>query len=196
MPDPWHARDPFAGQPVPRRDQRGSKAGARRPRPHRRPGHHAGDHRCGGGVGARTPGAMAVGAPEMAVALTSPRLRGEVGICALFAQIPGEGAAPQALSCKFELAERPPHPDPLPASGEREQRRRPCSAHTLAPANRLFLTMAWMPQLPSTTWVTPKSTAMDISEIASSSLNPLVVIRNARILRNASLRARSIEDFS
>jgi len=27
--------------------------------------------------------------------LTSPRLRGEVGICALFAQIPGEGASPR-----------------------------------------------------------------------------------------------------
>ena len=25
--------------------------------------------------------------------------------------------------------------------------------------------MAWMPQLPSTTWVTPKFTAMDISEM-------------------------------
>src|SRR6516225_3697672 len=28
-------------------------------------------------------------------ALTSPRLRGEVGICALVAQIPGEGASPR-----------------------------------------------------------------------------------------------------
>jgi hypothetical protein len=83
--------------------------------------------------------------------LTSPRLPsgrlrpsstgyGEVGICALFAQIPGEGASPQAqtgrkgsrLSHKFRLAEVPPHPDPLHspsktgvnalmASGEREQ---------------------------------------------------------------------------
>ena len=55
--------------------------------------------------------------------------------------------------------------------------------------------MAWMPQLPSTTWVTPKSTATEISEIASSSDSPLVVIRKARILRNASLSARSMEDF-
>src|SRR5262249_59009712 len=55
--------------------------------------------------------------------------------------------------------------------------------------------MAWMPQLPSTTWVTPKSTPMDMSEIASSSVNPLVVIGKLRILRNASRRARSIEDF-
>src|SRR5215831_16529091 len=66
--------------------------------------------------------------------------------------------------------------------------------HTVAPANRLFLTIAWIPQLPSTTWVTPKSTATELSEIASSSLNPLVVIRNVRTLRKASLRARSIED--
>jgi len=55
------------------------------------------------------------------VALTSPRLRGEVGICALVVQIPGEGASPQALSGEAALAEKPPHPDPLPASGEREQ---------------------------------------------------------------------------
>jgi cobaltochelatase CobN len=63
------------------------------------------------------------GKGRSAAAFTSPRLRGEVGICAL-AQIPGEGASPQALSGKFELGESPPHPDPLPASGEREQRRR------------------------------------------------------------------------
>ena len=37
----------------------------------------------------------------------------------------------------------------------------------------LFLMTACTPQLPSTTWVTPKSTATDISEIASSSLKPL-----------------------
>jgi hypothetical protein len=65
--------------------------------------------------------------------LTSPRKRGEVGICALFAQIPGEGVSPQAQtgrkgskpSHKFRLAEMPPQPDPLPASGEREQRPAP-----------------------------------------------------------------------
>src|SRR5712692_8908103 len=36
--------------------------------------------------------------------------------------------------------------------------------------------MAWTPQLPSTTCVTPKSTATDISEIASSSLREIVGI--------------------
>src|SRR6202030_2916458 len=30
---------------------------------------------------------------------TSPRLRGEVRICALFAQIPGEGASPRVCAC-------------------------------------------------------------------------------------------------
>ncbi len=44
---------------------------------------------------------------------TSPRLRGEVGP----RSGPGEGDPPQAQS-----AEGPPHPDPLPASGEREQK--------------------------------------------------------------------------
>jgi DNA helicase II / ATP-dependent DNA helicase PcrA len=45
--------------------------------------------------------------------LTSPRLRGEVGA----QSAPGEGLSPPA-----ELAERAPHPDPLPASGgEREK---------------------------------------------------------------------------
>ncbi|MGJ5181608.1 ATP-dependent helicase [Bradyrhizobium oligotrophicum] len=43
---------------------------------------------------------------------TSPRLRGEVGL----RSNPGEGDSPTA-----ELAESPPHPDPLPASGEREK---------------------------------------------------------------------------
>ena len=37
--------------------------------------------------------------------------------------------------------------------------------------------VAWTPQFPSTTWVTPKSTATDIRDIASSSLSPCVVIR-------------------
>jgi len=36
------------------------------------------------------------------------------------------------------------------------------------------LNTAWTPQLPSTTCVTPKSTAAEISAIASSSLKPLV----------------------
>jgi peptide/nickel transport system ATP-binding protein len=42
---------------------------------------------------------------------TSPRLRGEVGL----RSNPGEGDSPHTL-----LAESPPHPDPLPAGGERE----------------------------------------------------------------------------
>jgi DNA helicase II / ATP-dependent DNA helicase PcrA len=44
---------------------------------------------------------------------TSPRARGEVDT----RSVAGEGAFPLP-----ERAERPPHPDPLPASGEREQR--------------------------------------------------------------------------
>src|SRR5258708_38354816 len=31
---------------------------------------------------------------------------------------PGEGASPQALSCKFAFAERPPHPTLSPQAGE------------------------------------------------------------------------------
>src|SRR5216684_266740 len=56
-------------------------------------------------------------------------------------------------------------------------------------------TMAWTPQLPSTTWVTPKSTAIDIRLMASSSVRPLAVIRKRRILRKASRMARSTDDF-
>src|SRR5947209_1843532 len=41
-----------------------------------------------------------------------------------------------------------------------------------SPAKIAFFKIAWTPQLASTTWVTPKSTATDISEIASSSLSP------------------------
>ena len=44
--------------------------------------------------------------------LASPRLRGEAGA----QSAPGEGDSPLAV-----LAETPPHPDPLPASGEREK---------------------------------------------------------------------------
>jgi DNA helicase-2/ATP-dependent DNA helicase PcrA len=43
---------------------------------------------------------------------TSPRLRGEVGL----QSNPGEGDSPRT-----ELLETPPHPNPLPASGEREK---------------------------------------------------------------------------
>jgi peptide/nickel transport system ATP-binding protein len=51
--------------------------------------------------------------PEVeAVFLTSPRLRGEGGL----RSHPGEGSNPQT-----GLAESPPHPNPLPASGAREQ---------------------------------------------------------------------------
>ena len=46
------------------------------------------------------------------VPVTSPRVRGEVGE----RSEPGEGALPNA-----QAAETPPHPDPLPASGERER---------------------------------------------------------------------------
>ena len=56
--------------------------------------------------------------------------------------------------------------------------------------------MAWTPQFPSTTCVIPKSTAIEHSEIASSSLSPFVVMRKWRVLRNASLIARSTDDFS
>src|SRR6266446_3850782 len=44
--------------------------------------------------------------------LTSPRLRGEVGL----RSNPGEGDSPRT-----ELVESPPHPNPLPASGAREK---------------------------------------------------------------------------
>src|SRR5258708_7766448 len=47
------------------------------------------------------------------------------------------------------------------------------------------------PQLASTTWVTPKSAATDIKEIASSSLSLCTVIRKRRSLRKASRIARS-----
>jgi DNA helicase-2/ATP-dependent DNA helicase PcrA len=47
--------------------------------------------------------------------LTSPRLRGEVGL----RSNPGEGVAEPTSPAAS--ADRPPHPDPLPASGAREQ---------------------------------------------------------------------------
>jgi len=46
--------------------------------------------------------------------LTSPRLRGEVGS----QSDPGEGASPNP---RLSFCEMPPHPDPLPARGERER---------------------------------------------------------------------------
>src|SRR5712671_1792051 len=63
------------------------------------------------------------------------------------------------------------------------------------PAKISFLMTAWTPQFPSTTWVMPKSTPIVIKEIASSSVSFLVVMRNLRILRNASRKARSTDDF-
>ncbi|MGJ5176127.1 dipeptide ABC transporter ATP-binding protein [Bradyrhizobium oligotrophicum] len=50
---------------------------------------------------------------ETAATSTSPRLRGEVGSHS----DSGEGASPRVV-----LSERAPHPDPLPASGEREKK--------------------------------------------------------------------------
>src|SRR3954471_14460423 len=67
--------------------------------------------------------------------------------------------------------------------------------HASPPAKMSFLITAWTPQLPSTTWVMPKSTPIVIREIASSSVSFFVVIRNLRILRNASRKARSTDDF-
>jgi hypothetical protein len=40
-----------------------------------------------------------------------------------------------------------------------------------------------------------KSTAIDMSEIASFSVSPCMVVRKLRVLRNAPRMARSIEDF-
>jgi hypothetical protein len=48
--------------------------------------------------------------------LTSPRLRGEVGIRTVRARIPGEGPYRQDV-----VLHGAPHPLPLPASGERER---------------------------------------------------------------------------
>jgi uncharacterized protein DUF3306 len=52
---------------------------------------------------------------KRAAADTSPRLRGEVDAPERSEGVAGEGASPQAVP-----AETAPHPDPLPASGERE----------------------------------------------------------------------------
>jgi hypothetical protein len=65
--------------------------------------------------------------------LASPRLRGEVGICALVAQILGEGAAPQGLSGQICACGNAPSPHPSPRKrGEGAQcGRAPCD-YTLA----------------------------------------------------------------
>src|SRR5665647_814954 len=65
----------------------------------------------------------------------------------------------------------------------------------LRAGNISLFTIACTPQLPSTTCVTPKSTATDMSDTASSSLRCCVFIRKCRILWNASRKARSTEDF-
>jgi acyl-CoA synthetase (AMP-forming)/AMP-acid ligase II len=74
-----------------------------------------------------SPPPFEAGQSHVGAALTSPRLRGEVGplptpppIRGRVGRGPGEGASPQVLSRASELAETPPHPIPLPASGERE----------------------------------------------------------------------------
>jgi peptide/nickel transport system ATP-binding protein len=56
----------------------------------------------------------AAGLTRTSPSSTSPRLRGEVGA----RSAPGEGDSPRVA-----LAETAPHPDPLPASGEREKKR-------------------------------------------------------------------------
>src|SRR5690349_13608930 len=58
--------------------------------------------------------------------VTSPRLRGEVDPPKRSEGGAGEGAFPQAVR-----VESPPHPDPLPASGEREK-------------SALYRLMAWL----------------------------------------------------
>ena len=61
--------------------------------------------------------------------------------------------------------------------------------HPASSANIDFFRIAWTPQLVSTTWVTPKSTATDISEIASSSLRRAPIADIAAIVgRPAALR--------
>ncbi len=55
-------------------------------------------------------------------------------------------------------------------AGAINDRIRGLSAYSLS--NIAFSTMPCTPQLPSTTWVTPKSVATDIKEIASSSVSP------------------------
>src|SRR5262249_62048550 len=95
------------------------------------------------------------------------------------------------------LRHRPPDPGAAPPSRHRGGLRaagRAAPAHV--PAKMLFLITACTPQLPSTTSVTPKSTATDMREIASSSLRPCVFMRKWRILRKASRMARSTDDFS
>ena len=60
-----------------------------------------------------------------------------------------------------------------------------CSAACVwvQPVNTRFFSAACTPQLPSTTCVTAKSTATDMSEIASSSDSFCVDIRKSRIFR-------------
>jgi hypothetical protein len=54
--------------------------------------------------------------------VTSPRLRGEVGALPAMRSVVG-GASGEGDSPRVELAEKAPHPNPLPAKGgEREKR--------------------------------------------------------------------------
>ena len=65
--------------------------------------------------------------------------------------------------------------------------RRPCSRPQTGPC----ATGRGRSKLPSTTWLMPKSTPTEISEIASSSVKSLLTIRNRRIFQNASRIAGS-----
>ena len=64
---------------------------------------------------------------------TSPRLRGEVGA----RSAPGEGGVPQCQLCK-----EAPHPNPLPAGGERERTESVVAFIVLARRQREQLVMA------------------------------------------------------
>ncbi|HZS64293.1 MAG TPA: excinuclease ABC subunit UvrA [Xanthobacteraceae bacterium] len=66
---------------------------------------------------------------EFADEVTSPRARGEGGA----RSASGEGA-----SRKSKNADRPPHPDPLPASGESERKETQLAKHAASDANRLI----------------------------------------------------------
>ena len=61
-----------------------------------------------------------VSAAAASTSLTSPRARGEVDASEPGEDTSGEGAVDFADT--FDLPDRPPHPDPLPASGEREKK--------------------------------------------------------------------------
>ncbi len=66
---------------------------------------------------------------EFADEVTSPRARGEGG---------ARSASGEGVSRKSKNADRPPHPDPLPASGERERKETQLAKHAASDANRLI----------------------------------------------------------